>query len=134
MNFVEAISSCFRNYANFSGRAVRSEYWYWFLFVAIVLIVFGAIDESLYPGPLNMGLFSYVTMAVVLALILPSLAISRCRTKGSAACRRRKALHRLSRLFQPRCVSLRMQQSTNRQRVETDEPTRIGGARKQDRQ
>jgi uncharacterized membrane protein YhaH (DUF805 family) len=35
MNFVEAISSCFRNYANFSGRAVRSEYWYWYLFVAI---------------------------------------------------------------------------------------------------
>jgi Protein of unknown function (DUF805) len=43
--FVEAISSCFRNYANFSGRAVRSEYWYWYLFVAIVLIVFGAIDD-----------------------------------------------------------------------------------------
>jgi uncharacterized membrane protein YhaH (DUF805 family) len=76
MNFVEAISSCFRNYANFSGRAVRSEYWYWYLFVAIVLIVFGAIDQSLYPAPLEMGPFSYVTMAVVLALILPSLAVS----------------------------------------------------------
>ena len=37
MNFVEAIRSCFRNYANFSGRAVRSEYWYWYLFVAIVV-------------------------------------------------------------------------------------------------
>ena len=45
MNFVEAISSCFGNYANFSGRAVRSEHWYWYLFVAIVLIVFGAIDD-----------------------------------------------------------------------------------------
>ena len=51
MSFVEAISSCFRNYASFSGRAVRSEYWYWFLFAAIVLFVFGAIDKSLYPGP-----------------------------------------------------------------------------------
>ena len=50
MNFVEAISSCFRNYANFSARAVRSEFWYCYLFVAIVLIVFGAIDRSLYPG------------------------------------------------------------------------------------
>jgi uncharacterized membrane protein YhaH (DUF805 family) len=76
MTFVEAISSCFRNYANFSSRAVRSEYWYWFLFVAIVFIVFGAIDESLYPGPLEMGPFSYLTMAVVLALILPTLAVS----------------------------------------------------------
>jgi len=76
MNFGEAISSCFRNYANFSGRAVRSEYWYWYLFVAIVLIVFGAIDEWLHPGPLNIGPFSYVNIAVVLALILPSLAVS----------------------------------------------------------
>ena len=73
MNFVEAISSCFRNYANFSGRAVRSEYWYWYLFVAIVLIVFGAINGSLYPGPLEMGPFSYVTTAVVLGF--PKLVI-----------------------------------------------------------
>ena len=29
MNFFEAISSGFRNYVNFSGRAIRSEYWYW---------------------------------------------------------------------------------------------------------
>ena len=76
MSFVEAISSCFRNYANFTGRAVRSEFWYWYIFVVIVLIVFGAINGSLYPGPLAMGPFSYVTMAIVLALILPSLAVS----------------------------------------------------------
>jgi uncharacterized membrane protein YhaH (DUF805 family) len=76
MSFVEAIGSCFRNYASFSGRAVRSEYWYWVLFAAIVLFVFGAIDEALYSGPLAMGPFSYVAMAVGLALILPSLAVS----------------------------------------------------------
>ena len=76
MNFGEAISSCFRNYANFSGRAVRSEYWYWYLFVAIVLIVLGAIDEGLYPGPVNIGPFSYVYIAIALALILPGLAVS----------------------------------------------------------
>ena len=61
---------------HFSGRAVRSEYWYWYLFVAIILIVFGAINGSLYPGPLQMGPFSYVTTAVVLALILPGLAVA----------------------------------------------------------
>ena len=74
MNFVEAISSCFRNYANFSGRAVRSEFWYWYIFVAIVLIVFGAINGSLYPGPLAMGPFSYVTMFS----IRPMHQIRRC--------------------------------------------------------
>ena len=66
MTFVQAISSCFRNYATFSGRAVRSEFWYWYLFVAIVLAVFGGIDQWLYPG-LSMGPFSFVNMAVVAA-------------------------------------------------------------------
>ena len=32
MNFVQAISSGFSNYVNFSDRAIRSEYWYWVLF------------------------------------------------------------------------------------------------------
>jgi uncharacterized membrane protein YhaH (DUF805 family) len=37
--------------------------------------VFGGIDQWLYPG-LSMGPFSFVNMALVLALILPSLAVS----------------------------------------------------------
>ena len=41
MNFIEAVKSGFRNYVNFSGRAVRSEYWYWTLFVTVVAVVFG---------------------------------------------------------------------------------------------
>ena len=35
MGFVEAISSGFRNDVGFSGRAARSEYWYWTLFVVL---------------------------------------------------------------------------------------------------
>jgi uncharacterized membrane protein YhaH (DUF805 family) len=65
MNFGEAISSCFRNYANFSGRAVRSEFWYWYLFTVIVLT---ALD-------LLLGHFSIISGVVALALILPSLAM-----------------------------------------------------------
>jgi Resolvase, N terminal domain len=34
MTFFEAISSGFRNYVGFSGRASRSEFWYWILFTA----------------------------------------------------------------------------------------------------
>ncbi|MEY3615784.1 MAG: hypothetical protein RLZZ518_785 [Actinomycetota bacterium] len=36
MSFVDAIKSGFRNYANFKGRAGRSEYWWFFLFSLIV--------------------------------------------------------------------------------------------------
>ena len=75
MNFIEAISSGFRNYVNFSGRAVRSEYWYWTLFVTIVVVVLGGIDQRLNPG-VGIGAFSIVNGLVSLALILPGLAVS----------------------------------------------------------
>jgi hypothetical protein len=39
MTFLEAISSGFRNYVGFSGRASRSEFWYWILFTVLVSIV-----------------------------------------------------------------------------------------------
>jgi uncharacterized membrane protein YhaH (DUF805 family) len=74
MSFIEAISSGFRNYVNFSGRALRSEYWYWALFVTIVLIPLGVVDEILYPGE-QMGPFSWANGIIVIALILPSIAV-----------------------------------------------------------
>ena len=35
MNFGQAISNCFSNYATFSGRAPRSEYCYFCLFLLV---------------------------------------------------------------------------------------------------
>ena len=32
MTFGQSISTCFGKYATFSGRASRSEYWWWYLF------------------------------------------------------------------------------------------------------
>ena len=67
MGFTEAIQSGFRNYVNFNGRAARSEYWYWALFVFIVSIVARAIDAAV-------GGF-IVHFLVTLALVLPSIAV-----------------------------------------------------------
>ena len=40
MGLSEAVESVLiKNYSNFSGRARRSEYWYWVLFVMIVGII-----------------------------------------------------------------------------------------------
>lgn len=36
MGFVEAIKACFAKYANFKGRARRSEFWWFYLLNAIV--------------------------------------------------------------------------------------------------
>ena len=39
MGFMEAVKTCFTKYATFSGRARRSEYWYFCLFNAIAAVV-----------------------------------------------------------------------------------------------
>jgi uncharacterized membrane protein YhaH (DUF805 family) len=67
MNFLQAISSGFSNYVGFSGRAVRSEYWFWALFCGLAGIVTGILD-GMTGVPVTNVLFS-------LATILPSLAL-----------------------------------------------------------
>lgn len=61
MNFPDAIKHCLTNYANFKGRAKRSEYWFFVLFGALVYLVTTAISYELY-------------LIAVLALLVPSLA------------------------------------------------------------
>lgn len=41
VGFFEAISRAFGNYCNFSGRASRSEFWYFYLFNVIINIILG---------------------------------------------------------------------------------------------
>ncbi len=48
MNFAAAVSHCFRNYITFSGRASRSEFWWFTLFIYGVMFVLSAIDMSLF--------------------------------------------------------------------------------------
>lgn len=58
-----------KNYVTFSGRATRSEYWYFTLFSTIAIFILAIIDELLgTKGVLN-GLY-------LLAVILPSLAVA----------------------------------------------------------
>jgi len=74
MNFVEAIASGFRNYVNFSGRAARSEFWFWVLFAFIVNIVAGILDVSIFldGDEVTMGPISKIAAVV---LFLPGLAV-----------------------------------------------------------
>lgn len=45
MDFGTAIKTCFSKYATFSGRARRSELWFWILF-SVILGVIGSIPSS----------------------------------------------------------------------------------------
>jgi uncharacterized membrane protein YhaH (DUF805 family) len=68
MGFTQAISSGFQNYVNFSGRACRSEYWFWTLFVVLVTIVANILD--------SFATFGAASLITGLGLLLPGLAIS----------------------------------------------------------
>lgn len=68
MSFGQAISTCFSKYATFSGRASRSEYWYFYLFYLLVLLGTTVMDTAL-----GTDMFANIAWLV---LILPSFAAS----------------------------------------------------------
>lgn len=47
MNMHEAVVSCLQKYVTFSGRAPRSEYWYWVLCTMVIAFVLALIDVTL---------------------------------------------------------------------------------------
>lgn len=66
----------FENYANFSGRARRKEYWYFVLFNVIISIVLGIIDgvAGLTIGDPEKGRGILGTISS-LAFLIPSIAV-----------------------------------------------------------
>ena len=79
MSFVDAIKSYFQNYANFKGRARRSEFWWTVLFTFLVSTLLSIV----FPGSmmdLGNGLVIQQSHPIVnlwsLATLVPSLAIT----------------------------------------------------------
>jgi len=70
MSFSEAVASVFSNYANFSGRARRKEYWYFTLFNYMVMLLLSII-YSVSESPVFMVLSGLYSMAV----FIPALAV-----------------------------------------------------------
>ena len=74
MYFQTSIKTCFNKYAVFSGRASRSEFWFFVLFGFLGGIIAAIIDVMIlgYPfeenGPINL-IFS-------VALIVPSISVA----------------------------------------------------------
>lgn len=63
VNFTQSISICFSKYADFDGRASKSEYWWWFLFLILASAAAATISDSL------CDLFG-------IAIFLPTLAVA----------------------------------------------------------
>ncbi len=75
MGFGEAISTCFRKYVVFSGRAMRSEYWFFILFQFLVVVALSIVDAVL-----GIGVLSAIAS---LAMLLPSIAVGVRRLHGT---------------------------------------------------
>jgi uncharacterized membrane protein YhaH (DUF805 family) len=72
VTFIGAIQSGFRNYVGFSGRAARSEFWYWFLFGVVISVVVALIDSVIAPD----SDYGILAVLVALVLFLPGLAVT----------------------------------------------------------
>ncbi len=80
MAFGEAVRTCWRKYGDFDGRAARAEFWWWVLFVAVVQtlasVVLGLGLALFQNSGFLQWLLVLIFMVIVLAFILPSIAVS----------------------------------------------------------
>ena len=67
MTFKTSVATCFSKFVNFQGRASRSEFWWFALFVFLVCFVAIIIDDATNQ--------SIVQSIAGLALFLPSLSV-----------------------------------------------------------
>ena len=72
MSFQEAVESVFRQYANFDGRARRSEYWYFVLFLFLTSSVISVLGGMIGGQRLITALSTLYTLAI----LLPSLSLA----------------------------------------------------------
>jgi uncharacterized membrane protein YhaH (DUF805 family) len=80
VTFGEAVAICLRRYADFSGRARRPEFWWFFLFALVLGWSAAIVDAALFEPFGNevlamLGLSGPVSSVTTLFLITPSLAV-----------------------------------------------------------
>ena len=87
MGFFEAVNSVFAGYFKFSGRAPRSEYWWFFLFEVLAIGVLGTVDVTMALGVLSaaggsqwalmtLGPFDFMLTYYVIATFIPRLSLT----------------------------------------------------------
>ena len=71
LSFGEAVKICFKKYFDFTGRARRSEYWWFVLFICLVRMVCSFIDSILIFA-VDM---KFMDAASCVLLFIPSMAV-----------------------------------------------------------
>lgn len=68
MSIMEAVQSVFSNYANFNGRARRSEYWWFCLANFVIALILSTLGRKI-------SLFGFVSGLYSLAVLIPAIAV-----------------------------------------------------------
>lgn len=79
-NMSSAVRAVLSNYATFTGRASRPEYWWWALSVFIVLLVAGLLDAFLVAPMLGFGVEDEnsgqpLSFIISVAILIPNIAV-----------------------------------------------------------
>jgi uncharacterized membrane protein YhaH (DUF805 family) len=74
MGFMDSIKKCFGMYVNASGRASRSEYWWFYLFYVIVAQVSSMVFTMLAVATDIMAL-GWLSMIVTIAVAIPGICV-----------------------------------------------------------
>lgn len=67
MGFGTAIRTCFTNYATFTGRARRSEFWWFLLFFVVGRAASAMLDDAHGRGPMVEGAFAVACLIPLVA-------------------------------------------------------------------
>ncbi|MFG1872552.1 DUF805 domain-containing protein [Micromonospora arborensis] len=76
MSFVAAVKSVLSKYVGFTGRARRSEYWWFVLFTVLLGIVAAILDNALGLNFVEGSSSGVIGLIVSLVLLLPGLAVA----------------------------------------------------------
>ena len=81
MDMPTAVKSVLGKYATFSGRAVRSEYWWWSLALIILFVLLAIVEGAIISPILGFDQFSSnaghpLSLLVCLTILLPSIAVT----------------------------------------------------------
>lgn len=81
MSFQQAVKEYYSKYADFSGRATRSAYWWaylWQLILTVILVALMSISETL-------GVVLYIAFAITHIVPLLAVTVRRLHDGGTSA-------------------------------------------------
>ena len=76
MNMKEAVTSVLTNWNNFTGRACRSEFWYFCLAVFLVSFIISIIEIATGMVDIEGGGMGILNIIVALLIFVPSISVT----------------------------------------------------------